>query len=397
MQDNNNTFYNHLAQTTQEPIGLAVESAKGSYIYGKNGKRYLDMICGVAVSNLGHGHPKIVKAIKDQVDRHLHVMVYGEFIQDAENALGEELRKILPSKFDNYYFLNSGTEAVEAALKLVKRATNRTAVIGCHNSYHGSTHGSLSVSGNEKKKNAFRPMVPGAQYIRHNVIDDLTTITENTAGVIVEVIQGDAGIRIASKEWLAALRNRCNETGALLIFDEIQTGIGRTGKNFAFEHYGIEPDIIALGKALGGGMPIGAIAANKTLMELFSHSPILGHITTFGGHPVPCAAGAAALEVLRTEIDYAEVEAKGAYLEKGLQHPIVKEIRRIGLMYAIDLASFEQMKKVADYCLENGVIAFWFLSTNYAFRLSPPLNISYEELDEAIAIIQKGFGLAAEY
>ena len=387
-------FYNHLAQTTPFPIGLEIDYAKGSYLYDKQGKRYLDMIAGVAVSNLGHSHSKIVQAIKNQVDRHLHVMVYGEYIQEAQNHLAQQLRTVLPEKLDNFYFVNSGAEAVEAALKLVKRSTGRNQIISCKKAYHGSTHGALSVSGNELKKQAFRPLLPGIQFITHNQLKDLNKITKDTAGVIVEVIQGDAGVRIASSEWLEALRLKCNETGTLLIFDEIQTGMGRTGRLFAFEHYGVIPDLLVLGKALGGGMPMGALIARKELMQLFTHAPMLGHITTFGGHPVPCAAGAAFLEVIRDEIDWKEVEAKGAYLEKGLQHTVVKEIRRKGLMFAVDLESFEKVKSVVDYCLQHGVLTFWFLSTDYAFRLSPPLNISYPELDEAMDTIQRGFDLA---
>ena len=384
-------FFNHLAQTTPFPIGLEVDFAEGSHIIDKQGKRYLDMIAGVAVSNIGHRHPKVVEAIKKQVDRHLHVMVYGEYLQDSQNELAALLHSVLPQHLDNFYFVNSGAEAVEAALKLAKRATGRNQFISCEKAYHGSTHGALSVSGNEKKKSAFRPLLPEVRFIRHNEIDDLDQITTKTAGVIIEVIQGDAGVRIPTKNWLVALREKCDRTDTLLIFDEIQTGFGRTGKMFAFEHYGVSPDILVVGKAIGGGMPMGAMICNKKLMKLFTYDPMLGHITTFGGHPVMCAAGAACLHVLKTEINWEEVEEKGRHLEKGLRHPIVKEIRRKGLMFAVDLESFEQVKQVFDFCLENGVLTFWFLSTDYSFRLSPPLTISYVELDEAISVILEAF------
>lgn len=387
-------FLDHIAQTTPFPIGLEVEKANGSYIYDKNGKAYLDMISGVAVSNLGHNHPKIVEAIKKQVDQYLHVMVYGEFIQEPQNALAQALKSILPENLHNFYFVNSGAEAVEAALKLAKRSTGKTELIACKKAYHGSTHGALSVGGNETKKQAYRPLLPDVKFITHNSLTDLEKITVRTAAVLIEVIQGDAGVRIPSKQWLTALRNKCNETGTLLIFDEIQTGFGRTGKFFAFEHFEVVPDILVLGKALGGGMPIGAVVSSKKRMANFTFNPMLGHITTFGGHPVPCAAGAAFVSALKSEISWQDVEEKGQYLENALKHTIVKEIRRKGLMFAIDLANFTQVKSVFDYCLAQGVITFWFLSTDYSFRLSPPLNISYQELDQAIEIIQEGFDLA---
>lgn len=389
-------FLNHIAQTTPFPIGLEVEKANGSYIYDRNGKAYLDMISGVAVSNLGHNHPKIVEAIKQQVDQYLHVMVYGEFIQEPQNALAQALISVLPENLHTFYFVNSGAEAIEAALKLAKRSTGKTEIIACKRAYHGSTHGALSVGGNETKKQAYRPLLPDVKFITHNSLTDLEKITVGTAAVLIEVIQGDAGVRIPSQQWLTALRNKCNETGTLLIFDEIQTGFGRTGKFFAFEHFGVIPDILVLGKALGGGMPIGAIVSNKERMANFTFNPMLGHITTFGGHPVPCAAGAAFVSALKSEISWQEVEEKGQYLEKALQHTIVKEIRRKGLMFAIDLANFTQVKSVFDHCLAQGVITFWFLSTDYSFRLSPPLNISYQELDQAIKTIREGFDLAKQ-
>ncbi len=384
-------FYENLAQTTPFPIGIEIESARGSWLYGPNGKKWLDMISGVAVTNIGHNHPKVVEAIKNQVDKHMHVMVYGEYIQEVQSKLAESLTQVLPSKLHSFYFVNSGTEANEAALKLAKRVTGRPELISFNNSYHGGTHGSLSVTGNENKKYAFRPFLPGVKFLDFNDSSQLDQITDKTAAVIMEVIQGDAGVRIPSPEYMQAIRKKCDETGAQLIFDEIQTGMGRTGKLFAFEHYGVVPDIITLAKGFGGGMPIGAMISSKEKMVQLTHNPMLGHITTFGGHPVNCAAALANLEVITNEIDFEDVKRKGALMEQLLQHPEVTEIRRKGLFFAIDMESFEKVKTVFDYCLEKGVITFWFLSTGYAFRLSPPLNISEEDIRYACKIIQEGF------
>jgi len=391
-QQERTIFHNHLAQTTPFPIELEVTSASGSWITSSSGKKYLDMIAGVAVTNLGHRHPMVVEAIKKQTDKYLHVMVYGEYVQEPQNELAKELRSILPKEIDNYYFVNSGTEANEAALKLAKRATGRTRIVSMNRSYHGSTHGSLSVSGNETKKSAFRPLLPDVHFINFNRQEQLSAINTDTACVIMETIQGDAGVRIPDVAYMRAIRKRCNEVGALLILDEIQTGFGRTGTWFAFEQFNITPDIITMGKAIAGGLPMGCMAASKKLMELFTYNPMLGHITTFGGHPVVCASATANIQALKQEVpDFAEIERKGALLEKLLQHPIVKEIRRKGLMFAIDLESFDQVKQVFDHCLENGVLTFWFLSTDYAFRLSPPLTISDEDLQHAARVIQEGF------
>ena len=383
-----NHFLKLQGQTNPFPFLIDVESAKGIYIYDKNGKAYMDMISGVAVNNIGHNHPKVVDALKTQIDKHLHVMVYGEFVQDSQLQFSEKLVALLPEQLNCVYTVNSGTEANEAALKLAKRITGRSELISCIGAYHGSTHGSLSVSANETKKSAYRPLLPGVRFIRHNQIEDLSMITENTAGVIIEPVQGDAGVRIADRIYLEKLRERCTETGTQLIFDEIQCGMGRTGKLFAFEHSGVVPDILTLGKALGGGMPIGAFVSSYENMQLLTHDPMLGHITTFGGHPVICAAGAACLDVLRDEIDYTEVEAKGQRLEELLkQHSSVKAIRRIGLMFAIDMENEDIVAKVVDNCLQAGVITFWFLSHPYSFRLSPPLTISWDEIEKAATVI----------
>ena len=375
-------------QTTPFPFLIDVDSAEGVYIYDKNGKSYMDMISGVAVNNIGHNHPKVVAALKAQIDKHLHVMVYGEFIQDAQLEFSKKLTALLPEELNCVYTVNSGTEANEAALKLAKRITGRSELISCTGAYHGSTHGSLSVSANETKKSSYRPLLPGVKFIRHNNPEDLSMITHKTAGVIIEPVQGDAGVRVADKLYLEKLRARCTETGTQLIFDEIQCGMGRTGKLFAFEHSNVIPDILTLGKALGGGMPIGAFVSSYDKMKLLTHDPMLGHITTFGGHPVIRASGAACLDVLTHEIDYSEVEAKGKRLEELIaNHPSVNVIRRIGLMFAVDMESDEIVAKVVDECLKQGIITFWFLSHPYSFRLSPPLTISWEELEKAGRVI----------
>lgn len=381
-------FLSHLGQTTPFPFLVEVDRAEGIYIYDKHDKAYMDMISGVAVNNIGHRHPKVVSALKNQIDKYLHVMVYGEFIQDPQQLLVKELLEVLPDSLDGVYVVNSGTEAIEAALKLAKRVTGRTELISFRGSYHGSTHGAMSVSGNEVKKQAFRPLLPDVQFLQHNQLSDLERITEKTAGVILETIQGDAGVRRPSVTFMKALRQRCDEVGAMLILDEIQCGMGRTGKMFAFEHFDIVPDILTLGKALGGGMPIGAlVSSQKNLME-FTHAPMLGHITTFGGHPVNCAAAAAAVHVLKTEINWTELEEKAQRFEERFnQHPELVEIRRVGMMFAFDMVSAERVERVVSRCMEKGLIAFWFLSHPYSFRLSPPLTITQEELNLAADLI----------
>lgn len=381
-------FLSHLGQTTPFPFLVEVERAEGIYIYDKQGKAYMDMISGVAVNNIGHRHPKVISALKNQIDKYLHVMVYGEFIQDSQQLLVKELLEVLPDSLDGVYVVNSGTEAIEAALKLAKRVTGRTELISFRGSYHGSTHGSMSVSGNEVKKQSFRPLLPDVQFLQLNQQVDLERITEKTAGVILETIQGDAGVRRPSVTFMKALRQRCDEVGALLILDEIQCGMGRTGKLFAFEHFDIVPDILTLGKALGGGMPIGAlVSSQKRLME-FTHAPMLGHITTFGGHPVICAAAAAAVQVLKSEIEWKDLEEKAQRFEERFnQHPEIVEIRRVGMMFAFDMVSAERVEHVVSRCMEKGLITFWFLSHPYSFRLSPPLTITEDELNLAADLI----------
>jgi acetylornithine/N-succinyldiaminopimelate aminotransferase len=390
MTDQNRTtdFRNFQGQTNNSPYLIDVDKAEGIYIWDKAGKRYMDMIAGVAVTNIGHRHPEVVEAIKTQLDKHLHVMVYGEYIQDSQIALAKNLAGLLPETLSCSYVVNSGTEANEAALKLAKRFTGRAELISCKGSYHGNTHGSMSVSWNEIKKAPFRPLLPAVKFIELNNLSSLELITTETAGVILETIQGDAGVRVPTPEFLKALRQKCTDAGALLIFDEVQVGIGRTGKMFAFEHFGIVPDILTLGKALGGGMPIGAFISSQKIMHTLTHDPMLGHITTFGGHPVICAAANACLNVLKKESWISDAEAKGLQLEKILKTSAeVIEVRRAGLLFAIQLSSAERVQKIVERCLQKGLIGFWFLSCPDSFRLSPPLSITTAEIEQAGKLI----------
>ena len=380
-------FLDHLAQTSPDPLGLDIVHAEGCWLTDRSGKRYLDLVAGLAVNNVGHRHPKVVAAIKEQCDKYLHVVPYGEFVQEPQVRFAERLTGVLPNELDCAYFVNSGTEAVEAALKLAKRVTGRTGLIACHNSYHGSTHGSLSVTGNETKKFRSRPLLPDVGFMRYNAMDDLALITERTAGVIVEPVQGDAGVRIPDVKWMRELRTRCAGTGAQLILDEVQTGFGRTGKLFAFEHFGIVPDILVLGKALGGGMPMGAFVARKDAMRTLTCDPVLGHITTFGGHPIPCVAGHAALDALLDENLLDRSMAMGLLFKELLMHRSILELRGTGLMLAVDLGDPERVQRVVRGCLEKGVLGFWFLSSPTAFRIAPPLTISKEEVVLACKII----------
>ena len=395
--DNKNKFLNGLAQTNPNPLLIEVEHADGIYIYDKQGNKYVDMIAGLCVNNVGHNHPKIINAIKSQLDKHLHVMVYGEFIQQAQLDLSKNLMQLLPDNLDCVYAVNSGTEANEAAIKLCKAYTERREIIAFNGAYHGSTNGSLSISSGEKRKKNFKPLLPNVKFLELNEIIGLNEITTDTAGVFIETIQGDAGVQIPSKSFMQRLRERCTAVGALLVLDEIQCGLGRTGKYFAFEHYNIQPDILTLGKSLGGGLPIGALVSNKKLLNTFRDRPSLGHITTFGGHPITCAAAASFCSVLKQEIRLDEVERLGSILENILiEHPAIKSCRRIGMMFAFDMETPELVSKVVHQCLQKGLITFWFLSHPNSFRLSPPLTISeneiiyagkliYEAIDESIS------------
>lgn len=382
-------FLDHIGQTTPFPFLLEIERAEGVYLYEASGKSYMDLISGVGVSNLGHQHPKVIEAIKKQVDKHLHIMVYGEFVQSASNDLAELLVKILPDSLNCVYFTNSGTEAIEGALKLAKRYTGRTEMIAFRGAYHGSTHGALSISGNEKKKYAFRPLLPDVKFLTYNNPQDIHQIIERTACVILETIQGDAGVRVPDKSYLEALRARCTATGTMLIFDEIQSGMGRTGKLFAFEHFGVVPDILCTAKALGGGLPLGAFIAEKEVMRHLTFNPMLGHITTFGGNPVACAAALATLKVLTEDGILDSVEEKGALFESLIQHPSIKEVRRKGLLFAFEFETEEQVFGIVEECLKQGIICFWFLSCPNSFRIAPPLTISHEEIKIACKTINE--------
>lgn len=380
-------FDQHLAQTSPHPLALDIVHAEGCWLTARDGRRYLDLVAGLAVNNTGHRHPAVVQAIKDQCDRYLHVIPYGEFIQEPQVRFAERLAGLLPASLDAVYFVNSGTEGIEGALKLAKRVTGRTRLIGCRKSYHGSTHGSLSLTDNEAKKYRNRPLLPDTRHIRFNDPADLELIDAHTAAVVVEPIQGDAGVRVPAPEWMQALRSRCTEVGALLVFDEVQTGFGRTGKLFALEHTGVVPDILVLGKALGGGLPMGAFIASRERMALLTHDPVLGHITTFGGHPLPCAAGLASLEVLLKDGLVTNAREMGARFRQQLVHPAIREVRGEGLMLAVDLGDSERVQQVVNGCLDEGVLGFWFLSCPQAFRIAPPLSITGDEVDQACRTI----------
>ncbi|MGE0588915.1 MAG: aspartate aminotransferase family protein [Cyclobacteriaceae bacterium] len=380
-------FLKHLAQTSPFPFLIPISHAEGIYLHTPDGKRYTDLISGIGVTNIGHRHPKVIEAIRAQLDKHLHVMVYGEYIQSAPNELAELLTSLLPPSLNCSYFVNSGTEANEGALKLAKRITGRREIISFKKSYHGSTHGSLSVSGNEVKKNAFRPLLPGVKFIGFGNQKDLDAITTKTACVIAETIQGDAGVRIPSKEYLKALRKRCSDTGTLLIFDEIQCGMGRAGSLFAFQQFDIVPDILTIGKAFGGGLPIGAFISSYENMQALIHKPMLGHITTFGGNPVCCASALATVKVILEERLLDDVERKGKLFEHYLNHSSIKEIRRAGLFFAIDFESEDKVQRIVKYALEKGVVCFWFLSCPASFRIAPPLTITDEQIKESCEVI----------
>lgn len=386
-------FLQHNAQTSPEPLMLEFVKAKGIYIYDAAGKKHIDLIAGIGVSNVGHCHPAVVKAIQEQAETYMHLMVYGEYVQTPQVNFAKALADILPKSLNCTYFLNSGTEAVEGAMKLAKRYTGRKGFIACKNAYHGSTQGAESLMESDFYSSGYGPFLPNVSFIQHNNIDDLDKITEEIAAVFIEPIQGEAGIRVADLEYMQALRAKCNETKTLLIFDEIQSGFGRSGKMFAFEHYNVIPDVLLLAKGIGGGMPIGAFISSLEIMSVLSHSPILGHMTTFGGHPVCCAAG---LATLRTLVDHHivdEVEEKGQLFKQLLVHPAIKEIRGRGLMLAVEFESFEINKKIIDACILDGILSDWFLHCSNSMRIAPPLIIVKEEIEEACRIILKNINL----
>jgi acetylornithine/N-succinyldiaminopimelate aminotransferase len=380
-------FLQHNAQTTLEPLLLEFTKASGMYLYDTTGKKHLDLIAGIGVSNVGHCHPAVVNAVKEQVETYMHIMVYGEFVQSPQVNFAKALADVLPENLNCTYFVNSGAEAVEGAMKLAKRYTGRSEIISCYNSYHGSTQGALSLMGNEAFKQAYRPLLPDITFINYASLPDLDQITDRTAAVFIETVQGEAGIRIADKAYFEALRNKCTATGTLLVLDEIQCGFGRTGKLFGFEHYGISPDILLLAKGIGGGMPIGAFISSTAIMMALATNPILGHLTTFGGHPVSCAAGLATLQTILNENIVAGVEEKGDLFKKLLIHPAIKEVRGKGLMIAIEFESFEINKKIIDACIADGVISDWFLHCSNSMRVAPPLIITTEEIHDACQII----------
>jgi acetylornithine/N-succinyldiaminopimelate aminotransferase len=380
-------FLQHLAPTSLQPVLLEVESATGTIITDNNGVEYYDLLAGIGVVSVGHNNKAIKQAVLEQMNKHAHVMVYGEYIQSSVNLLAKTLANTLPKSLSTSYLVNSGTEANEGAIKLAKRISGRHKIMAFRNGYHGNTQGSMSVSGNELKKRGFRPLIPGISFIRFDNIEDLSLINNEVAAVIMEPIQGDAGVIIPSPTFMKALRERCTQTGTQLIFDEVQTGIGRTGKLYAFEHYNVIPDIITLAKGLGGGLPIGAFISSYEKMQLLAENPMLGHITTFGGNPVCCSAANAVLEIVQQGDFLAQVEKKGALLEELLQHPEVKSIRRKGLMIAIELENEEKVDKAIKLALKRKVIIYWFLSTPNSFRISPPLTISEQEIRDSSRIL----------
>ncbi|SHF82735.1 aspartate aminotransferase family protein [Pedobacter caeni] len=380
-------FLQHNAQTTLEPLLLEFTKASGMYLYDTTGKKHLDLIAGIGVSNIGHCHPAVVNAVKEQVETYMHIMVYGEFVQSPQVNFAKALADVLPDHLNCTYFVNSGAEAVEGAMKLAKRYTGRSEIIACHRSYHGSTQGALSLMGNEEFKQAYRPLLPDISFINYDHLPDLDKITDKTAAVFLETVQGEAGIRIADKAYFEALRSKCTATGTLLVLDEIQCGFGRTGKLFGFEHYGITPDILLLAKGIGGGMPIGAFISSTAIMRSLATNPILGHLTTFGGHPVSCAAGLATLQTILNENIVDGVEEKGELFKKLLVHPAIKEVRGKGLMMAIEFENFEINKKIIDACIADGVISDWFLHCSNSMRVAPPLIITEEEIHDACEVI----------
>ena len=385
--NNRQLFLQHVAQTSPSPVALEIVSARGNYLYDIAGNKYLDLIGGISVCNIGHTHPAVVAAINKQAADYLHVMVYGELVQSPQVKYAALLAAHLPAGIDCVYFTNSGTEATEGALKLARRVTARPHIISCNNSYHGSTLGALSVMGSEYWRNAFRPLLPGCYHYDYNSQELISAIDKDTACVLIETIQGEAGVIAPDEEWLKRLREKCTETGTLLICDEIQCGFGRTGRLWGFEHYSIIPDIVLLGKALGGGMPLGAFAAAHSLMQALTTNPVLGHITTFGGHPVCCAAGMAAMQVLLDERLAEGVAAKEQLFLSLLHHDAIKAVRSKGLLIAVELASGAEVAAALQKCLEKGLFSDWFLFVPECIRIAPPLTITAEEIRYACGIL----------
>ena len=385
-------FLHHIAQTSQLPLGLEITRAEGTLLFDAKGKEYIDLIGGISVANVGHRHPKVIEAIHKQLDAYLHIMVYGEFIETPQVQYAKLLTEHLPGSLNSVYFTNSGAEAIEGAMKLAKRFTNRTQVIAFNNSYHGSTQGALSLIGSEYWRNAFRPLLPAILHYDYNSFEAVNAINETVACVVVETVQGEAGIICPKTEWIKALRDKCTETGTLFILDEVQTAFGRTGKLWAFEHFDVVPDILLLGKALGGGMPLGAFIGERKLMSALTENPVLGHMTTFGGHPVCCAAGLAAMQALIEEGMINEVKSKQELFKSLLVHKKIKSVRSFGLWLAIAFESFETNKKIIDACIAAGVLTDWFLFAPNCLRISPPLIISKQQIEKACDILRRCMG-----
>jgi putrescine aminotransferase len=380
-------FLRHIAQTSPFPLLLEIERAEGMYLIDPEGKKYMDLISGIGVSALGHCHPMVTKAAKNQMDKFLHTMVYGEFVLSPQVELAKLLTDNLPNSLDSVYLVNSGTEAVEAAMKLAKRYTGRHEFIAMHDAYHGSTQGAMSLNSDDYFTQAYRPLLPGIKHITFNNFEDLQQITCRTAAVITETIKAESGIHTPADDYLTALKKKCESTGTLLIFDEIQTGMGRTGRLWAFEHYGVVPDILLLAKGLGGGMPIGAFVSSNAIMSVLTDEPILGHITTFGGHPVSCAAAAATLKEITQKPYIEEVAEKENLFKRLLIHREIADIRSAGLMMAVELKDFDFLQKVISICLKKGLLTDWFLFNNKSMRIAPPLTISHMEIEIACKII----------
>ncbi len=391
--NNRELFLRHVGQTSEAPLCLNIVKAEGSKMWDADGKEYLDLIAGISVCNVGHRHPDVVAAIKKQADEYLHIMVYGELVENPQVHYAKKLTEHLPEQLNSIFFTASGSEATEGAMKLAKRFTGRTSIVSFKNSYHGSTQGALSVMGSEYWQQAFRPLLPGIVQLNYNSFDDLDAINENTACVIAETIQAEAGVNMPDINWLKSLREKCTATGTLLVLDEIQCGFGRNGSLWAFEQFGITPDILLLGKALGGGMPLGAFVADKKIMDSFTNNPVLGHINTFGGHPVSCAAGLAAFNYLINENIVAIVKEKETLFRDLLVHPKINKVNSAGLMIAVWFDDYETNKKIIDALIENGVFTDWFLFAANALRIAPPLNISEDEIrfacEKIIEVLQK--------
>ncbi len=393
MLTNRELFFKHVGQTSDTPPAIEVERAEGSYIYDSSGKQYLDLIAGVSVGNVGHRHPKVLQEIKNQIDKYLHVMVYGEYIQTPQVRYAEKLCSFLSEKFNAVFFVNSGSEAVEAAMKLAKRFTGRTEIIAFKNAYHGSTHGAASLMSSALYTHSYRPLVPGVKFLEFNNIEQLKNITCKTAAVFFEFVQSEAGYIPAEQKFAEQLRKRCSETGTLLIADEVQTGFGRTGNLFAYQAYCVEPDMLLIAKGMGGGMPIGALVSDKEILDSFTNNPVLGHITTFGGHPVSAAAALASLEVLIDENITENVSRKSDLFCKNLLHPNITDINGLGLMLSVGVRNFDTVKRLITYGLDIGFLTDWFLFENTRFRISPPLTISDNEILEGIFLIKKALDM----